>query len=82
MIPCKDVIHQLWDYLDAEATPELAEAIREHLEVCAGCRAVSEFEQAFLGAVQRLVANPPGNDELRSKVVAALQQHGYRGPGA
>ena len=82
MIPCQDVIHRLWDYLDAEVTPELAEAIREHLEVCAGCRAVSEFEQAFLGTVQALVANPPVDDELRSRVLVALQHHGYRGTGA
>ena len=82
MIPCKDVIHQLWDCLDAEVTPELAGGIREHLEVCAGCRAVSEFEQAFLGTVQGLVTNPPADDELRSRVVAALQHHGYRGADA
>jgi anti-sigma factor (TIGR02949 family) len=80
MIPCKDVIHRLWDYLDAEATPELAEAIREHLEMCAGCRAVSEFEQALLVTVQGLVENPPADADLQSKVLAALHRHGYRGP--
>jgi len=80
MIPCKDVIHRLWDYLDAEATPELAEAIREHLEMCAGCRAVSEFEQALLVTVQGLVENPPADADLQSKVLAALDRHGYHGP--
>ena len=82
MIPCKDVIHQLWDYLDGECTSELAEAIREHLELCAGCRAVSEFEETFLQTVQGLVENPPADGELRSKVLTALQQHGYRGAGS
>jgi anti-sigma factor (TIGR02949 family) len=81
MIPCKDVIHRLWDYLDDEVTSELAEAIREHLEVCAGCRAVSEFEQAFLATVQTLVDDPPSDAELQSKVMAALHRHGYHGPG-
>lgn len=81
MIPCKDVIHQLWDYLDGEATPDLSEAIREHLAVCAGCRAVSDFEQAFLGTVRALVENPPADEELRSRVLAALHLHGYRDPG-
>lgn len=81
MIPCKDVIHQLWDYLDAQVTPDLAEAIREHLALCAGCRAVSEFERAFLETVQGLVESPPADAELQSSVLAALRGQGYRGQG-
>ena len=82
MIPCKDVIHKLWDYLDGEVTPELADAIKEHLELCAGCRAVSGFEEAFLHTVQVLVDDPPADAELQAKVLAALQAHGYRPPQA
>ena len=79
MIPCIEVIHQLWDYLDGELSPERADAIRSHLEVCAGCRAVSEYEEAFLTTVRGLVDDPPPDEELRHQVIAALERHGYRG---
>ena len=79
MIPCIEVIHQLWDYLDGELSPERANAIRSHLEVCAGCRAVSEYEESFLSTVRGLVDDPPPDEELRDQVIAALERHGYRG---
>jgi anti-sigma factor (TIGR02949 family) len=53
-IRCTHVIQLLWDYLDAEVTPDMAEEIRRHLERCSGCRGLCEFDQSFLRTVRRL----------------------------
>jgi len=76
-IPCVEVIHQLWDYLDGELTPERAEGIAEHLEACAGCNAVSEFETAFRETARRLLDDAPPVPALRDRVVAALEAQGF-----
>ncbi len=81
MIPCSEVIRVLWDYLDGELTAERAEEIRRHLEVCAGCRAVTQFEEEFLRAVRRLLDVPPPGGELRARVVATLRAHGFDSGG-
>lgn len=81
-IPCLDVIHQLWDYLDGELSPERAAGIREHLETCAGCRAVSEFERSFRDAARALLSESLTESldeaEIRARVVKALSVEGYR----
>lgn len=81
MIPCSEVIRVLWDFLDGELTVERADEIRRHLEICAGCRAVTEFEQEFLHSVRRMLDVPPAGGELRARVVAALRAHGFEGGG-
>jgi anti-sigma factor RsiW len=37
MYTCQDSINLLLDYLDGEMAPELAAALREHLEGCEPC---------------------------------------------
>jgi anti-sigma factor RsiW len=37
MASCRDVIEQLWDYLDGELPPERMEEIADHLAECARC---------------------------------------------
>lgn len=81
MIPCSEVIRLLWDYIDGELTAERADEIRRHLEICAGCRAVTEFEAEFLRSVRRMLDVPPPGDELRARVVAALRAHGFENGG-
>lgn len=56
-IHCTHVIQLLWDYLDAEVTSDVAEAIRRHLELCSGCRGLCAFDESFLRAVRRLADN-------------------------
>lgn len=77
-IPCIEVIHQLWDYLDRQLSDDTAAGIREHLEACAGCRAVSEFERAFLNRVHALLDSPSSDAELRARLLSRLVEEGFR----
>jgi anti-sigma factor (TIGR02949 family) len=53
MLSCRDVIAQLWDYLDGELPPERMEHLAAHLAECARCYPLYRFAFAFLGAVAR-----------------------------
>ena len=53
MVSCRDVIQQLWDYLDGELSPERAEKLAAHVAECARCYPQYRFEFAFLEAVAR-----------------------------
>ncbi len=53
MVSCRDVIEQLWDYLDGELPFEEMEAIAAHLGECARCYPQYRFEFAFLALLAR-----------------------------
>lgn len=53
MASCRDVIAQLWDYLDGELPPERVEEFAAHLAECARCCPQYQFEFAFLEALAR-----------------------------
>ena len=76
MLDCASVMRQLWDYLDAELTPEGLDEIRVHLEMCQRCYPQYEFERSFLDAIaaRRRTHSDPGT--LRAKLLEALQAKG------
>ena len=45
---CRAAVDRLYDYLDGELSPADADRVRAHLEVCAHCFALFDFESAFL----------------------------------
>jgi anti-sigma factor (TIGR02949 family) len=45
---CQEALDRLYEFLDGELTPDAATAIREHLEACAGCVGLYDFERAYL----------------------------------
>ena len=53
MISCREVIQQLWDYLDGELPFERMEEIAAHLVACARCYPQYRFEFAFLALLAR-----------------------------
>lgn len=70
MISCREVMEQLWDYLDGELPPQRVEAFAAHLAECARCYPQYRFEFAFLEALARQRGRPPGppqalSDQLR-----------------
>ena len=69
---CREAVELLWEYLDAELTPELTERIRAHLAVCEKCYPHFEFQQAFLAFVKRH-GTQVAPDALRAKVLASLR---------
>lgn len=60
MVSCREVVEQLWDFLDGELTPERMHALAEHLAACQRCYPQYRFELAFLAALARRRARTPG----------------------
>ena len=60
MVSCREVIEQLWDYLDGELPPERMDEIAGHLAECARCYPQYRFEFAFLEALARQRDRLPG----------------------
>jgi anti-sigma factor (TIGR02949 family) len=72
MISCREVITELWDYLDGELPAERAAAIADHLAECARCYPQYRFEYAFLSAVARQRAQGPGPSAALVEKVAGV----------
>ena len=73
---CREIVRQLWPYLDGALPDEWKERVAEHLEGCDNCRSHFDFERAFLDAV-RQADLPVGDFEpLRARVLAALANEG------
>ncbi len=79
MLDCNAVIRQLWDYLDAELTPERMEQIRAHLAVCQRCFPQYQFERSFLDVLASTRSDHPAIGQLRDRVLAALKGEGLTG---
>lgn len=80
MLDCDAVMRQLWDYLDAELTPERMEQIGAHLAVCQRCFPQYQFERSFLDVLASARADHPAIGQLRLRVMAALKEEGFAGP--
>lgn len=76
MLDCESVMRQLWDFLDAELTPDRMAAIRAHLELCKRCYPQYEFERSFLDAVAASGRQHSSLDRLRVQVTQALETKG------
>jgi anti-sigma factor (TIGR02949 family) len=71
-IDCHEAAERLYEFLDGELTPDLEAAIRQHLEWCAGCFGLYDFERAylrFLEARTRAVGAPA---TVRRRILAEL----------
>jgi mycothiol system anti-sigma-R factor len=53
MVVCREVIQELWDYLDGELPFGQMEEIAAHLVECARCHPQYRFEFAFLALLAR-----------------------------
>ncbi len=60
MISCRELMEQLWDYLDAELPPDRMQELAAHLADCARCYPQYRFERAFLEALARQRERLPG----------------------
>lgn len=59
MLPCREVIQWLWDYLDGELPPESMARVAEHLAECGRCYPQYRFDFAFLQVLARQRARLP-----------------------
>ncbi|MEP6618147.1 MAG: zf-HC2 domain-containing protein [bacterium] len=77
---CREIVRQLWPYLDGALPEEWQVRVAAHLEECANCTSHFDFERAFLDAVRDSGGLSEEFAPLRARVVAALQAEGMRLP--
>jgi anti-sigma factor (TIGR02949 family) len=73
---CRETVERLYEFLDGELTPATESAIREHLEACAGCLGLYDFERAFLQFLEartRAAGAPP---HVRRRILDDLLREG------
>lgn len=69
LIPCRDAVRQLWDYLDDAVEPEGRQRIDEHLAFCRRC--CGELE--FIGHLRDVLASQ-ATDDLPPQAVRRLER--------
>jgi hypothetical protein len=74
---CRDIVRQLWPFLDGALPDEWQARVTMHLEECAACRSHYDYERAFLDAVAASGAFPGDLGALHTRVVAALETQGF-----
>lgn len=73
--PCKDVIEQVYAYLDGEiGSSEAREKIRDHLDECGPCLRQYGLEEAVKRLVHKHCGHDAVPDGLRAKVLARIEQ--------
>ncbi len=76
-ISCQDALRSIYEYLDGELTPDSAEAVHHHFEICERCYPHLKFTSSFRDAVHRAATSqeeaPP---ELRRKISSILREEG------
>lgn len=73
---CRDIVRQLWPYLDGALPDDMQDQVTSHLVACADCRSHYDFERAFLEAVRRTGALQQDFEALRARVTSALLAEG------
>lgn len=77
---CREIVRQLWPYLDGALPEEWQARVAHHLEECDNCRSHYDFERAFLDAVRDSGAIAGDFAALRKRVVQALASEGMSAP--
>ncbi len=75
---CREIVRQLWPYLDGALPDDLQVRVSEHLAGCVNCRSHYDFEAAFLDAVRASANLGGGFEPLRARVLAALAADGMQ----
>jgi anti-sigma factor (TIGR02949 family) len=76
---CREAVARLYEYLDGELSPEAAEAVRRHFEICKQCYPQLCFCQAFQEALRRAARGLPcAPEHLRARLAALLRDEAAR----
>lgn len=72
-VSCREVVRQLFDYLDGELDAQLADAIRAHLEGCDACAQETVFEKQMLHGLRQHLRQTPAPHALVARVRSMLR---------
>jgi anti-sigma factor (TIGR02949 family) len=75
-LDCQEAARRLHELLDNELTPEVEAAVRQHLEDCADCMAVLEFEEAFKRFVALRAKSTTAPADLKQRILGQLDLSG------
>jgi anti-sigma factor (TIGR02949 family) len=68
-ISCQEALERLYEYLDGELTPDTADEVQRHIEVCDACYPDVHFTTEFRDALHRAAHGQPAVPEaLRTRV--------------
>ena len=70
LIPCREAVRRLWDYLEGAVTPDDHDLVEAHLAYCRSCCG----ELAFVGHLRDLLARQ-AIDEPQPHVVKRLERY-------
>lgn len=73
---CREIVRQLWPFLDGALPDEWQVRVVQHLEKCDNCRSHYDFERAFLEAVRESGVVAGDFEPVRLRVLAALAAEG------
>ena len=69
---CQSVLDRLYTYLDGEIDAEFHQRIAVHLSECAPCLGEFEIERVVKTLVKRSCADGACTDEIRSRIIARV----------
>ena len=67
-IDCQAAAERLYEYLDGELTPESEAEVRAHLDDCAPCFKLVEFEDAYLSFLRARTRAHQAPEHLKKRV--------------
>jgi len=65
---CREAAERLYDFLDRELTPDLEAEVRAHLDHCAKCFSLFEFEDAYLAFLRARTRTHRAPEHLRRRI--------------
>lgn len=71
-VPCRQVLDDVYVYLDAECDKGVTQVIKDHLDECGPCLREYGIEQEVKALVARCCSNEGSPDGLRERLRAKL----------
>ena len=69
---CREILDQVYSYLDSEVTRDDVARIQHHLAECGPCLRQYDLENALKALVRRSCASEPAPIDLRTKIIARI----------
>jgi len=69
---CREILDQVYSYLDSEVTREDVRKIQHHLDECGPCLRQYDLENALKALVRRSCACEPAPVDLRMKIITRI----------